>query len=115
MSTLKSFADKMFNGDITLLSNGPKGIQKFEADSDVFGTAREIARNNSGEVVVFKGTFPDGRERAQATLSVPAGQSPNDYRERLSKTFGVESGAITGNHFTRGHEGHNYLSLTIDM
>lgn len=115
MSRLKSFADKMFNGDITLMSNGPQGIQKFSAENDVFGTARDIARDNSGDVVIFKGTFPDGRERAQATVSVPKGQGPNAFRERLAKTFGVESGAISGNHFTRGNEGHHYLSLTIDM
>lgn len=114
MSTLKAIADTMFNGDITLFS-GPQNIQKFGTEKATFSAARNIAKQNPGNTVIFRGTFPDGRERAQATVSVPEGQSATSFREKLSRAFDVEASDITGNHFTRDNEGHHYLSLTIDM
>lgn len=114
MSKLKSLADSMFNGDIAVF-DGAQGVQTFKSESQTFSKARDIAREHSGDIVVFKGTFPDGRERAQATVSVPQGQSPNTFREKLSQVFGTESASVSGNHFMRGSEGHHYLSLTIDL
>ena len=92
--------------------------------NDVLSEARAIAHDNAGTPVVFAGTFPDGKDRVQATLAVPSGQNVSEHREKLAALFGASSNEVSSNHFTKIEtaangqtfsSGHNYLSLTVEL
>lgn len=110
---MKHIAAGLKNGSIYVLKDG--GADVSENTDDVFGAGRQKARDYPGEIVVLKGIFPDGKERFQATISVPQGEGSQLYKEKLAEKFGTAVGNVTANHFTRDHEGHHYVSLTADM
>ena len=111
-------------GDIFTLNSDQELANAKIGSNDVFSEARGIAQDNKGTPVVFAGTFPDGIDRVQATLSVPTGQSVSEQRENLAALFGASSSDVSCNHFTKVEtapdgqrltSGHTYLSLTVEL
>jgi hypothetical protein len=111
-------------GDIFTCNSDQELATARLGSNNVFSEARGIAHDNKGTPVVFAGKFPDGKDRVQATLSVPSGQSVSEHREKLAALFGASSSDVSCNHFTKTETGpngqtvstgHNYLSLTVEL
>ena len=123
-SHLHQIGSKIRLGDIFTLNAALK-YEPAKLDSgNVFRDARDIADNNKGTPVVFAGTFPDGKDRAQATLSLAPGQNVQEHKEKLATIFNAPVDDVVTNHYTKieqdenGAErsrGHYYLSLTAEL
>lgn len=123
-SHLHQIGSKIKLGDIFTL-NTAQDYESAKLDSDnVFSDARKIAHENKGTPVVFAGTFPDGKNRAQATISIAPGQNITEHKEKLAEIFKASIEDVVTNHYTKierdegGVEhssGHHYLSLTAEL
>jgi len=106
-SKLHQIGSEIRLGDIFTLNSAQELATARRASANVFGDARDIAYANKGTTVVFAGTFPDGKNRVQATLSVPPGQSVKEHREKLAAAFKTSVSDVLSNHFTKMDENEN--------
>lgn len=86
-SRLHKIGSEIRLGDIFTLTNAQELSPAGQNTDNVFGAARKIADENNGTPVVFAGTFPDGKNRVQATVSIANGQNIKAQREKLAEFF----------------------------
>ena len=123
-SHLHQTGSKIKLGDIFTINSGQDYESAKQNSENVFSEARQIADQNKGTPVVFAGTFPDGKNRVQATISVAPDQNIQEHKTKLAEIFKTSVNDVASNHYTKiekdnnGTErttGHYYLSLSADL
>ena len=121
---LHQTGSKLTLGDIFIIEAGNTLALQSAAPEDPFAAARNVADANKGKPVLFSGTFPDGKNRVQATMAVPPGEKTSKAAKNFATIFQTSSENVTINYYTeiksKANEkeactGHTYLSLTASL